>query len=64
MLSLTTEKATLAPVRAESGGKQKAQAKGRKNYELLILLKEMKNEMKRNDEQLREELRWRDNHQA
>ena len=62
MLSLATEEATLAHIITENRGKQRAKVEEKINYELLILLKEMKAKIKEKDEQTREELIWRDNH--
>ena len=62
MLSPTIEEAELTHIRAENRGKQRVEVEESINSELLILLKEMKAEIKERDEQNKEELRWRDNH--
>ena len=56
MLSPTVEEAALAQLRFDARGKQRAEAKESSNSKLLNL-------MRGRDEQLKEELRWRDNHQ-
>ena len=48
------------PVRTENRGKQRAEAEESSRFELLVLIKEKKEEMRIRVEHLREELRWRD----
>ena len=57
MLSPNVDQGTLALTRAKERGKQRAENKESSASKLLILLKEMKEEMRK-----MEELRWRDNH--
>ena len=61
MLSFA-EETTSPPHKTENRGKRRATSEEISNLELLILLKEMRDEMKGRDEQLKEEHRWRDNH--
>ena len=63
LLSPTTEEATPAQRRGEIRGKERAEEQENNIFELLTLIKEIRDEMRGRDEQLREELRWRDNHQ-
>ena len=63
MLSPSAEEIVLAHNRAEQG-KRKAEVQKSSNSELFPLLIDMREEMKRRDEQLKEELRWRDNNHA
>ena len=57
----TTVEETAAPsVITENRGKQRAKAKESSSSELLVLMKEMREEMRIRDEQLKEEMRWRD----
>ena len=44
----------------ENRGKQRAEVEESNSFELLVLIKEMREEMKIRDKQLREEMRWRD----
>ena len=62
MLPPTADQGTSAPTRAKGRGQQRAKIEESSTSELLSLLKEMKSEMKEGDEQIRKELRWRDNH--
>ena len=62
MISPAAHQGTPAPTRAEERGKQRATTEESNIFELLSLLKEMKAEMRERDKQIREELRWRDNH--
>ena len=65
VLSLTIVEETTAPlVITKTRGKRRAEVQESSNSELLSLLTEMKKEMRRRDEQLRDELRWRDDNQA
>ena len=63
MLPPTTEEVTPARLRYEARGKQRVEAEESNNFELLNLMREMRDEMRGRDEHIREELRWRDNHQ-
>ena len=63
VLSPTNEEAASAQRRVKNRGKQRAEAAESDNFELLVLMKEIREEMRGKYEQLREELRWRDNHQ-
>ena len=45
-----------------SKGKRRATTEDSSNFELLAMLKDMKEELKERDEKIREELRWRDNY--
>ena len=58
------EEITTPLVRTKNRGKERAEAKESSSSELLVLMKEMREEMRIKDEQLREELRLRDNNQA
>ena len=60
VLSPTIDQGTSAPNRVEERRKQKEETEERSTSELLLLLKEKGKEMRGKDEQLREELRWRD----
>ena len=62
MLPPTADQGTSPPTRAKGRGTQRAKIEEISTSELLSLLKEMKSEMKEGDEQIRKELRWRDNH--
>ena len=62
VLSPTTDQATPTPARVEERGKQMTETEANNNSELLTLLKEMKEERRERDGQVREELKWRDNH--
>ena len=62
MLSLTVEEVAPAHIRAETRGKQRAEEEKIITSKLLILIKELRDEMRGRDEQLKKELRWRDNH--
>ena len=59
VLSPSIEEKVPTQNRVERGKEQESN-----NSELFSLLTEMREEMKRRDEQLQEELRWRDNNQA
>ena len=51
MLSLTTTKETITPcIRIESRGNRKATSEESSNHELLILLKDMRDEMRGRDQ--------------
>ena len=63
MVSPTIGQETLAPRRTENRGKQRAENEKINNSKLLSLLQEIRDGIKGRDEQLREEVRWRDNHQ-
>ena len=63
MLSPANEEVTSTQRIVENIGKQRDEAVESSNYELLELMKEIREKMRGRDEQLREELRWRDNHQ-
>ena len=54
------EETTSPLLRTKSRGKRRATSEESSNHELLILLKEVRNEMGGRDDQLKEELRWRD----
>ena len=58
----TIEETKTPPIRTESRRKRIATSEESSNRELLILLKEMRDEMRGKDEQLREDLRWRETH--
>ena len=62
MLSPNTDQGTSTQTRAKERGKQRAGIKESSTSKLLVILKEMKEEMRERDGQLREELRWRDTH--
>ena len=62
MLSPTADQRTLAPTRAKERGKHKVSTEESITFELLSLLKYMKEELRERDEQMIEELRWRNNH--
>ena len=62
MISPTTEDAALAQIISEKRGKQRDEVEESSNSELLILLKEMKAEIREIYEKTREELWWKDNH--
>ena len=65
MLFPTTIEDTVAPpVIIENKGKQRAKSVGSINSKLLVLMKEMREEMRIRDERLKEELRWRDSNQV
>ena len=64
MLSLNAKETIPALVRVEERGKRRAKVQESNNSKLLSLLIEMRDEMRRRDEQFREELRWRDNNQV
>ena len=57
MLSPTTEEATYAQIRDETRGKQRTEVEESCKSELILLLKEIRDEMRDKDEQLREEIR-------
>ena len=63
MLSPSAEETLSAHNRAEKGKRRTVEQEGR-TFELFSLLIEMREEMKRIDEQFREELRWRDENLA
>ena len=60
----TVEETSAPPIKTKNKGKQRAEAEESNNFELLILMKKMREEMRIRDEQLREELRWRDENQG
>ena len=60
----TVEETVAPPVRTENRGKQRVEAEESNSSELLVLMKEMSEEIRIRDEQLREELKWSDNNQA
>ena len=60
----TTEEIAAPPIKTENKGKKRAEAEDSSSFELLVLMKEMREEMRIRDEQLREELRWRDENQC
>ena len=62
MISPTTDQATPIPARVEERGKQITETEANSNSELLTLLKEIKEERRERDGQVRGELKWRDNH--
>ena len=65
VLFSTTEEETIAsPVRTENRGKQRAKAEERNSSERLVLMTEMRDEKRRRDEYIREDLRWIDDNQA
>ena len=53
----TVEETSAPPIRTENMGKQRAEAEESSSFELLVLMREMKEEMRIRDEQLKEELR-------
>ena len=60
MLTPTIDQGESTQNKADERGKQRAENDESSHSELLTLMREMKNKMKERDEQLREELRWRD----
>ena len=60
----TTEETSALPIKTENKGKQRAEAEESSSSELLVLIKEVMEEMTRSDEQLWEELRWREDNQV
>ena len=64
MLFLNAKEIIPTLVRVEERGKRRAEVQENNNSELLYLLTEMRDEMRRRDEQFKEEIRWRDNNQA
>ena len=62
VLSPNADEAAPAQIRAKKKGKQRAETEDTSTFELLILMQEMRYKMRGRDEQLREELKWRDNH--
>ena len=50
----------LFTLKQRSKGKNRATTEDSNNFELLAILKEMKEELKERDEKIKEELRWRD----
>ena len=60
----TVEDTATPPIITENRGKQRAKAKEISSSEMLVLMKEMREEMRIRDEQLKEEMRWRDKNQA
>ena len=63
MLSPNAKETIPALVRVEERGKRRAKQESN-NSKLLSLLIKMRDEMRRRDEQFREELRWRGNNQV
>ena len=65
MLFPTIAEETTTPlVRTKNRGKQRAEDEETNISELLVLMTELREEMRRRGEQLRDELRWRDENQA
>ena len=62
MLCSKVDQGSSTPNRVEERRKQRAKTKENSTSELLLLLKEMREEMRGRDELFKEELRWRDNH--
>ena len=57
LLSPTADKAAPTQIRVEKKGKQRAENEGSNTSELLILMQEMRDEMRGKYEQIREDLR-------